>query len=760
MYHLYFGGETRGPYLMDQLQSMWASGVITADALYWSETGGAWKPVMELLSVNNPPPQAQGMSREAPGAVGPQSSAPASENPPEPADEVAGRSHANLDDALDEAPARAPAIPQGIKILPVVRDVAIVWALTAMGGFVVGMAGGAPARSMLANAASNLLFSTLGFIISGCLVGGRRWKHLGIVAFLAWLTGFANVLLRVGIGAGDVLLSLPFVFVCMGIGGGLSYLFRPADGLEHQVGSRSNPSFNPKHPTTKGKLLKILSAAASIILLAIGWGIGKYGADVLTDKASDFWAGHSLAAADWQTRTLHELSLEAPFSFRPGPEIALPQQARDMVSSSETFDSGSASNALRVQVSTIVSRPDIALNLDGAVNGGMRGAALTFGDTAPKYTVSPTRISNLEAIRASYIGRLKGKDMHIDALFVQRGHSFWSILAEYTAPSASSSADRVLNSVQIRSPETTPPANAPASDKPVNAAAGATPEAQSNEAFEVERAKVLADTVKVYPEMGDNKSLLYQTAERLTQEAADPNSPNHAKLYDLDAPRFFTELAAKTLGTSDATRPSARDATEQVDNTAVERLQPQSFTPEQHYRIAQDVYALVRDGSGSTLKLEAGEVIPISQIMGRGELDAEQVQELPEAKLYFVAPLILVPFAGGGPACLIFPAVNGAMVNSSDVNLEKPLWEKEMWYNKEFTREYQESQKALAARYPGGTDFDPFFKSYLNGIRRTNPSLLSVPDWPMQQAAKAADAFRTSHSRRAMRPSLKTEREK
>ena len=59
MYHLYFGGETRGPYLMDQVKSMWASGIVTADALYWSETEGAWKPLMELFLASNPSSQAR-----------------------------------------------------------------------------------------------------------------------------------------------------------------------------------------------------------------------------------------------------------------------------------------------------------------------------------------------------------------------------------------------------------------------------------------------------------------------------------------------------------------------------------------------------------------------------------------------------------------------------------------------------------------------------------------------------------------------------
>lgn len=35
--------------MLDQIQSMWASGIITADALYWNETSSDWEPVHRLL---------------------------------------------------------------------------------------------------------------------------------------------------------------------------------------------------------------------------------------------------------------------------------------------------------------------------------------------------------------------------------------------------------------------------------------------------------------------------------------------------------------------------------------------------------------------------------------------------------------------------------------------------------------------------------------------------------------------------------------
>ena len=51
MHYLYCNGEQRGPYAMEQVRSMWASGIITADTLYWNESNQEWKPVTELLAV-------------------------------------------------------------------------------------------------------------------------------------------------------------------------------------------------------------------------------------------------------------------------------------------------------------------------------------------------------------------------------------------------------------------------------------------------------------------------------------------------------------------------------------------------------------------------------------------------------------------------------------------------------------------------------------------------------------------------------------
>jgi hypothetical protein len=116
---------------------------------------------------------------------------------------------------------------------PIVRDVAIVWVLTSIGGFVVGFAtalatGGPPKdmqRYMLAIAASNLLLGTVAFTVVGCLAPQARWRHLGLVAVAAWLTSLINVGLF-GVSIRQWFLGATSMAIIAGIGGAISYVFK------------------------------------------------------------------------------------------------------------------------------------------------------------------------------------------------------------------------------------------------------------------------------------------------------------------------------------------------------------------------------------------------------------------------------------------------------------------------------------------------------------------------------------------------------
>ena len=117
-----------------------------------------------------------------------------------------------------------------IRILPILRDILIVFALTFVGGFVVGFifaTQGAYGTSSYAVALglSNLLLSTVGFVISGCLAPPERWRHLLLVAVGVWLLSLINVAFMGVPLIQWAILAIP-IAVTMGVGGGVSHLFR------------------------------------------------------------------------------------------------------------------------------------------------------------------------------------------------------------------------------------------------------------------------------------------------------------------------------------------------------------------------------------------------------------------------------------------------------------------------------------------------------------------------------------------------------
>jgi hypothetical protein len=116
-----------------------------------------------------------------------------------------------------------------VRIGPIIRDVFIVWILTALGGFVAGVATGGPQgdaqRFMLAVMVSNILLGTVAFTIAGCLAPPARWRHLALVALGSWLTSVVNVLFF-GVSIAQWIGGAIFTALIMGVGGGISYIFK------------------------------------------------------------------------------------------------------------------------------------------------------------------------------------------------------------------------------------------------------------------------------------------------------------------------------------------------------------------------------------------------------------------------------------------------------------------------------------------------------------------------------------------------------
>jgi hypothetical protein len=95
--------------------------------------------------------------------------------------------------------------------------------------------------------------------------------------------------------------------------------------------------------------------------------------------------------------------------------------------------------------------------------------------------------------------------------------------------------------------------------------------AVEHQAFEAQRDAALADTVKQFPDLGNQDSALWKVAAQLAREAHDPASPDHEAGQQIDAPRHFAARAAKLLNLQPV---SVRSSVPSVAHSAAARTAP------------------------------------------------------------------------------------------------------------------------------------------------------------------------------------------
>lgn len=146
---------------------------------------------------------------------------------------VSAASVAELAGVLPPLPAPVVAPPKPVadgkqfRLKAVIRDVAIVFFLTAIGGFMVGVFIGLTKKQELFMpliALSNMVLGVIGFAISGYLTPRNRWNHLAWVMLITWVASLINLLF--GFSFAQWLAGGIFTVLMMLIGGGISFLFK------------------------------------------------------------------------------------------------------------------------------------------------------------------------------------------------------------------------------------------------------------------------------------------------------------------------------------------------------------------------------------------------------------------------------------------------------------------------------------------------------------------------------------------------------
>ena len=131
------------------------------------------------------------------------------------------------------------------KIWPVIRDVIIVQGLTVVGGFIQGFNESfAEARHGLNpshshNFYDDIFYLIVGFAISGCLATGNRWRHLAFVAVTFWV-GDIFAVFFFGVTLSQWTAQAVGIVICIGIGGGISYLFKRKTNTDGKIDQTPN----------------------------------------------------------------------------------------------------------------------------------------------------------------------------------------------------------------------------------------------------------------------------------------------------------------------------------------------------------------------------------------------------------------------------------------------------------------------------------------------------------------------------------------
>jgi hypothetical protein len=130
---------------------------------------------------------------------------------------------------VDTESTRHKTVIAGESVSSIIRGVVIVWLITGVGGFFVGVVRNvfqlSPAQGMFVLAAANFLFGTIAFTIVGYLAPPGRWRHLGFVALGVWFSSLINVLFF-GFSIFQWIAGAIFSVVIMGMGGAISYIFK------------------------------------------------------------------------------------------------------------------------------------------------------------------------------------------------------------------------------------------------------------------------------------------------------------------------------------------------------------------------------------------------------------------------------------------------------------------------------------------------------------------------------------------------------
>lgn len=160
-------------------------------------------------------------------------------------------------------------------------------------------------------------------------------------------------------------------------------------------------------------------------------------------------ANAPFSSADWHSEKYDGISFDSPISPKPDPELKKRFIAgrNVMADAGEVLMGSDDARDFHLMVMRVVCNPGTEPNLDGAGEGGVKGAARSWNDSDPKFTSDHTFVGGLPARRMSY--SMQGNTgLFLEGICVQDGLVVWQIVVTSSRKNLKADARRIFDSLK------------------------------------------------------------------------------------------------------------------------------------------------------------------------------------------------------------------------------------------------------------------------------------------------------------------------
>lgn len=201
-----------------------------------------------------------------------------------------------------------------------------------------------------------------------------------------------------------------------------------------------------------GALAKVLIIIAIVVAVVFGKTVGEKAIGAIAKAVEQVQGVQKFPEDAWTVRQMGDLSVESPVSFGAGPDIRgkLPAEVQKKLVHFVTYGSDKSVRAFQVFAVKAEYVADVPLSLDGAAEGAIQQVAATAGDSAPKFTITPGTLDDLESRQSVYHAQTAKGSLFMDGLFVKKGQTMWQISVVYSSETSRENAQRLLKSVHLK----------------------------------------------------------------------------------------------------------------------------------------------------------------------------------------------------------------------------------------------------------------------------------------------------------------------